>query len=442
MSSLTEEQINDLKQYPLIAAIYEDNNDKAKKYFGFFTNYYSEGSKSTKNYPIHIACLKGNLTIVELILKKYEKTVLEISSILNSKNTNEETPIILACKSGNLQLVHFLLDKLADPYQQDHYGDTALHIACREGPLNLVKDVIELRRLRHEYTGILSKKYFANKPNNAGFSPFHLACRHGHHQIVKYLVLQLFNEPNATDRPDEINVWVKFMESADNEYKRTPLISSCLNNDLEMVKILVDNVSVKDLNGSVNLANKDGDTALHIACRQNNTEIAKKLLSRVGVHFDVNKLNKSKRTPLQISVLSGNKDLIDLLINKNADPTILDSNGKTLLLLLEETYEEIKTHLSEYTTNYQPEAATAAAATAAAAAATAAAATAAAATAAAAAAAEKVENALPGQGLGGTRNLTFTKSKIRKRYKFVISHKRNENIRTKSRKRRTHKKRR
>ena len=49
---------------------------------------------SKKNYPIHIACEVGNVELVELILEKGGKTVLELCNDLG------ETPMLICCRQG------------------------------------------------------------------------------------------------------------------------------------------------------------------------------------------------------------------------------------------------------------------------------------------------------------------------------------------------------
>ena len=149
---------------------------------------------------------------------------------------------------------------------------TLLHDACRHGWLDFVKLLVEEHNCDpHAVT-------------SAGLTPLHYACRYGRFDIVRYLVGERYCDPDCCDK-----------------HQRTPLhcVSEpqrqCTQKEaLNIVKYLVSiakcDISKKDKDGHTALLRAsshdtelvsylkpiaerqcDGDTALHIACRRNQT---------------------------------------------------------------------------------------------------------------------------------------------------------------------------
>lgn len=69
----------------------------------------------------------------------------------------------------------FLNDGIVDINIQDEAGQTALHIACKEGQIALVKD-------------LLGKKSNPNIQDNNGQMPLHIACKYQQTKIVEMLM--------------------------------------------------------------------------------------------------------------------------------------------------------------------------------------------------------------------------------------------------------------
>lgn len=95
------------------------------------------------------------------------------------------------------------------------------------------------------------------------------------------------------------------MSDDGTDAKESALIHAAIKGDFTAVK------SALGLDG-VNTADADGWTALHIASRNGNVEIAHLLLCHPTT--DVNAKNRWKSTPLMIAAGSGNLDLVDLLL--------------------------------------------------------------------------------------------------------------------------------
>jgi ankyrin repeat protein len=70
-------------------------------------------------------------------------------------------------------------------------------------------------------------------------------------------------------------------------------------------------------------------TALYTACSYGNLNMVKELLSWMDI--DINVQNYGGETPLYVACRKGYVDIIDALLNANADTEIADKNGKTPL---------------------------------------------------------------------------------------------------------------
>jgi ankyrin repeat protein len=95
------------------------------------------------------------------------------------------------------------------------------------------------------------------------------------------------------------------------------------NNDLSKVKILLENNP-----GLLTLTDDSGNTPLHLAVRQKQTETVSYLL---GLGAEVNCLNTSKQTPLHVSSYLRNGEITKLLIKNGADVSLADYTMHTPL---------------------------------------------------------------------------------------------------------------
>ncbi len=108
-----------------------------------------------------------------------------------------------------------------------------------------------------------------------------------------------------------------------NEFGITPLILSCINQDIEIIQFLLDNgadvnLCSNEIGRSLNKHNKN--TALMVACANGNIEIVKLLLSNGA---DINLTNTKDNTALKIASAQGNIDIVQLLIDNGAEINFL-----------------------------------------------------------------------------------------------------------------------
>ncbi|WP_342273367.1 ankyrin repeat domain-containing protein [Spiroplasma endosymbiont of Acasis viretata] len=142
-------------------------------------------------------------------------------------------------------------------------------------------------------------------------SPLYYAVNNNNIEIVKLLL-----ENDADINEQDIN-------------GSTPLHWAIECNNIEIVKLLLEN------DADINAQDINGCAPLHWAIECNNIEIVKLLLENDA---DINAQEKSLATPLHLSIYTNNFDMIKLLLEKGADLNIKDIGEFTTLNVLLKKY--------------------------------------------------------------------------------------------------------
>ncbi|PVD22714.1 hypothetical protein C0Q70_15970 [Pomacea canaliculata] len=186
---------------------------------------------------------------------------------LNARNKRRQTPLHIGVNKGHIGVVRTLLDLGSHPSLQDSEGDTALHDAISKKRDDMISLLLE-----HSADITIT--------NNNGFNALHHAALRGNPSAMRILLCKL-------PRP-----WI-VDEKKDDGY--TALHLASLNNHVEVAELLVHqgkaNMDIQNVNlqtplhlaverqhtqivrllvregCNLNLADKDGDTALHEALR-------------------------------------------------------------------------------------------------------------------------------------------------------------------------------
>ncbi|XP_046562593.1 ankyrin repeat domain-containing protein 2-like [Haliotis rubra] len=132
----------------------------------------------------------------------------------------------------------------------------------------------------------------------------HLACQGGNTSIIKYL-LPLFD----INSPGE-DGW-------------TPIMMAALSGKMEAYELIVTN------GGIPSLTTPQNDNVLHAACQGGNKSIVRKVID----NFGINTRGKNGCTPLMRAVVGGHMSLVKFLMSRDADHTLVDKDGLTLLHL-------------------------------------------------------------------------------------------------------------
>lgn len=116
---------------------------------------------------LHLASVKGNLAIVELLLTKGANP--------NCKDVNQNTPLMLACLSRNIPTITMLLKRGANPNLCDSKGNNALTIAqnrlthlqqCQVACDYLRDELMHIITMIKEYVHQRNMAAIENQPTN------------------------------------------------------------------------------------------------------------------------------------------------------------------------------------------------------------------------------------------------------------------------------------
>ncbi|XP_046336894.2 ankyrin-3-like isoform X2 [Haliotis rufescens] len=266
------------------------------------------------NNLLHLACHGGNVSIVQLLLPKFD---------INSRGNNGWTPVMCAAASGVEGVFHLLVSRGANLTLRDDYNNYVFHLACIGGNISIVKHLLSGTDINclgnHGRTAImiaallskpalfkllLTKKADITLTDDYKDTVLHLACQGGNRSIVKYLM-------------------PKFDSNAPGRHGWTTLMNAAWAGKIEVFNLLF---SEKD---DVPLSKDNLDNVLHLACHGGNTAMVECLL----LMCDINSKGNKGRTPVMVAAWAGQRDVFDLLVRKKADLTLIDDNTDNALHL-------------------------------------------------------------------------------------------------------------
>ena len=142
-----------------------------------------------KRSPLSIACDKGYIDIVELLIKHGQTTKINIS------NSDGFTPLIIACHNGHVAVAKLLTElPTVNINLANTKGDTALHyvIWCVKEfwtPLHKACDKKDIIQIENIIKASNDDKKAINAQDNKGNSPLHYACKRGHQETIELLMV-------------------------------------------------------------------------------------------------------------------------------------------------------------------------------------------------------------------------------------------------------------
>ncbi|XP_046346164.2 ankyrin repeat domain-containing protein 50-like [Haliotis rufescens] len=276
------------------------------------------------NSILHSAGRGGDVEVVQYVLSH---DMVDI----NGRGSCRRTPVMLAAEKGHIAIVKLLVDKGGDMSLVDKRHENILHLACLCGQIEVVKyvlsqDIVDINsRGRKRKTPVMLAARNGHKEvvellvkkgadlslayNAAGSNVLHVACFKGHVDVVKYLLSQ-----------DTVDV------NSRGWKKRTPMMRAAEKGHKEIVELLVNKGA--DLSLAYNTA---GSNVLHLACFNGHVDVVKYLLSQDTLN--VNSRGLMKRTPMMRAAEKGHKEVVELLVSKGADASLVDKSGNNILHL-------------------------------------------------------------------------------------------------------------
>ncbi|CAN4119994.1 unnamed protein product [Withania somnifera] len=245
---------------------------------------------------LHSAARAGNLVAIKNTIENTEQE--ELAELLIKQNSAGETPLYVAAEYGYYEVVREMIiyyDLIAAGIKARN-GFDALHIASKQGDLDVVKVLME------------AHPQLAMTVDVVNTTALHTAANQGHIEIVNYLL----EEQSSLATIAKSN-------------GKTALHSSARNGHLQVLKALLG----KEPGIAMRMDNK-GQTALHMAAKGQNVEIVEELFKADPslVHMVDNKGN----TPLHIAARKGRFEIVKFILSqKETDTKVINRSHETAL---------------------------------------------------------------------------------------------------------------
>ncbi|KAK1485066.1 hypothetical protein CTAM01_12692 [Colletotrichum tamarilloi] len=271
-----------------------------------------------------LACEQGHLEVIELLLSYMPDINVE---------GRDGLPLALACSAGREEAVRKLLDRGGDVNFAVRLCEAPLSAACRSGN----KDIVEL---------LLRKG--ADPTIQTLFNPMAQAASNGHTHIVKILLSHEKRRSKSRSVADFAKnalhdacfygesgiVKLLLQEGADinlqGGHEGSPLHAACSQGHMKTVCVLLENKANIDLE-------RNGETALGVACARGHYAVAELLLARgASIRAPIRRSGMVYERPLERAYKAGNTSIVKLLLARGAliDFTVDTETRNTEVALL------------------------------------------------------------------------------------------------------------
>ncbi|KAL9093255.1 MAG: hypothetical protein Q9165_003996 [Trypethelium subeluteriae] len=326
--------------------------------------------------PLHCASFSGQEIILEYLLN------LKCAVNFDLLASESETALHLAARAGHEGCVKSLVEKGADIHAEDQYGYDILKYAAIGGftgmvmwlvdhgakPKTLAKDEKSALQLAVERGHCSTVDFLLrNIPSDfVGYAiddAIDIAAREGHLDILQLLFDEKRsssgNQNVAPDKhiTDLCEVAVDETLKLEPNHRKSPLEWAAERGHTRIVPILLQNdlghdwrdcsaalliaaqegqeaiVSLLlDHGASVSALDSNGWTAMHVASKYGNGHILRKLLQHTMSKVLIDQpAGYDGTTPLHLAVGSGHVEIIDILLEHDANPNLKSNAGMTAL---------------------------------------------------------------------------------------------------------------
>ncbi|XP_016309980.1 transient receptor potential cation channel subfamily A member 1a [Sinocyclocheilus anshuiensis] len=326
----------DLRNTPVILAASLDNHEA-------LVILYKHGAKFCRqnklgHFPIHAAAFAGAKKSMEVILLKGEEVGLSIDTHINYVDKSCSSPLHLAVRGGNLDIIKLCIAYGAKIEQQQCDKSTALHFACSQGAIEVVKVMLSAY---HKVCDLI------NITDGANQTPLHKAAIFDHFELSEYLISQGADIDFVDCKghsplllATSCGAWrtVNLLLSHGADLKKKDK-SGCNFLHLAILQPrglknlpteVLQHKSVREL---FNDEDTEGCTPLHYACRLGIPESVKNML---GLEVSLDQKSKQKKSALHFAAEYGRINTCHRLLEMVTDTRLLnegDEKGLTPLHL-------------------------------------------------------------------------------------------------------------
>jgi ankyrin repeat protein len=267
--------------------------------------------------PLHFAAGEGYTGMTRYLLDK--------NVDINVKNAAGTTPLHEAARSGNLVIMELLLERGADVRAQDAKGNTPLHIG------------IPAASHRAALAMLLLKGADPNLRDEHGESPLHILITLNRRPEILAVLLEGGADVSIRNIEGKTALYLAVQEGRNDsiaallQYKSD--IFAADNNGVTPFELALRENSSSALitEETAMRSDSEGNTALHIAVKAHaDTTLLGYILDRRAL---VNARNKAGDTALHIAAREDFQDTGELLIGRGADIFAVNANGESPLYL-------------------------------------------------------------------------------------------------------------
>ncbi|CAH9130305.1 unnamed protein product [Cuscuta epithymum] len=261
---------------------------------------------------LHSSARAGNIGTIRETIGKTGGGI-ELEELLIKQNSAGETALYVAAEYGYVDLVRELITyyDLAAAGIKAKNGFDALHIAAKQGDLEMVKVLME------------AHPELSMTVDMANTTALHTAATQGHIEVVNYLLeiessLAAIAKSNgktalhSAARNGHVHVVMAILSKEPSLVTRvdkkgqTALHMAVKGQNLKVVEVLIHADPL-----SVNMVDTKGNTTLHVAARKGRAQIVKMLLGQN--QMDTRAVNRSGETALDTAGKMGHADIEGLL---------------------------------------------------------------------------------------------------------------------------------
>ena len=346
----------------------------------------TQSSTFISRSPLYLACSKdGSLDVVKFLVEEYGLDPLERVKVIGSDNTEEvlqlfhsteedtvlpsagdvktklgtfsrRNPLIQSCESGRLDMLQYLISKCGSPISH-HYHDVLKIIACKFGYNEIIEFLLKycytpdttdddgntllhyaiagknLKRAYETVKVLITSVSNLDQRNRFGDTALHAACKI--HPCRPDNIIELLLSSGCNSQISNIAgktpLWVTMNSEVFKifmQYSPADVCERILSDDIDEEQSLeLLDCLIQQYDWNPNDSTKNGDTALHLACKADRLTIVKHLFSIDTFKYDPYAKNKLNQSPIELTssneiireLIKWGNNPIDVIINPVMD---------------------------------------------------------------------------------------------------------------------------